>query len=289
MAVGEDRAAFHVWDLSGASADPLWSVGNGWLARHAAFTPDSNWLVYVDYDGLIRCAARTGALDKPRLTRVPSARFVPGGRIVISSAADYPASVLSFTGLRPGPSDWIEAWRVERRFNPNHDYLGFRELLFSSDGARFARVHSLSHSRKNVSRTGAEVFNTATGELVSEWAGTLPTYAREGALGPSETAALLHQRALYAINTAVPKSAPVKRLNSTLKHFTSVAFSPNGTRLATTSNDTAATIWDTTAWEPRKRYEWNIGRLRAVCFAPDGLRCAAAGDAGQVVVWDLDD
>ena len=86
-----------------------------------------------------------------------------------------------------------------------------------------------------------------------------------------------------------PDSEPVKRLNTSPKHFTSAAFSRDGTRLATTSNDTAATVWDTTTWEVQRRYEWKIGRLRTVCFAPDGLRCAAGSETGQVVVWDLDE
>ena len=87
----------------------------------------------------------------------------------------------------------------------------------------------------------------------------------------------------------------LKRQNTSAKHFTSVAFSYDGRWMATSSNDTATTIWDTNTWEIQQRYEWQIGRLRTVCFASDGLRCAAAsekksdyGEDGQVVVWDLD-
>jgi WD40 repeat protein len=110
-----------------------------------------------------------------------------------------------------------------------------------------------------------------------------------GASGPSGAVVLLRARALYAIAATDPDSKPVKRLNASAKHFTWAAFSRDGSRLATTSNDTAATIWDATTWEVRRRYAWDIGRLRVVCFAPDGLRCAAASDTGQIVVWDLDD
>src|SRR5207244_11325477 len=99
----------------------------------------------------------------------------------------------------------------------------------------------------------------------------------------------LHNRTFYAIDTIDPRTKPVKRENASSKHFTSVAFNHSGARLATTSNDTAATIWDTATWEVQRRYEWQIGRLRTVCFAQDGLRCAAGSDTGQVVVWDLDD
>lgn len=288
LAVGGERGEFHVWDVSDGQ-NPLWSVGDVWLSHHAAFAVDSGSLVYVDYDGLVRCDALTGAFDSTRLTGMRYSRFVPGGRIVVSASPDYGAGVLQLRGLQPGSGDWVEVWRADRPYNLNNDYIGYRHLLYSADGERFARVYSLAQSRKNFTRTGIEVFSAATGTVVGEWSGALPTHAREGALASTGTAVLIHQRSLYAVDTSAPKSDPVKRLNATLKHFTSAAFSRDGARLATTSNDTAATIWDAATWEVRKRYEWDIGRLRAVCFAPDGLRCAAASDTGQVVVWDLDD
>lgn len=65
---------------------------------------------------------------------------------------------------------------------------------------------ALPRGRQNVSRPGIEVFATATGEFLAEWAGDLPTFAREGAVGPDGTGALIYQRALYAINTSVPRS-----------------------------------------------------------------------------------
>lgn len=282
LAVGEERDTFRVWDLASGSADPLWSAWSGWAARHySAFTADGRWIVHVNLDGLVRWNALTGERSEPRLTGMHSARFAPGGRVVVSKTTPA-ASVLQFRGVRPGPRDWVEVWRVDRRFDPDHSY---GELLHSADGARFACVHSLPRG----TRTEIEVFDTATGEAFSAWSGDLPPGAREGALGSDGSVALIHQRGLYGVRAALKKSEPVKRLNATPKHFTAAALAPDGARLATTSNDTAATIWDSTTWEVRKRYEWNIGRLRTVCFAPDGLRCAAAGDTGQVVVWDLDD
>lgn len=75
---------------------------------------------------------------------------------------------------------------------------------------------------------------------------------------------------------------------SSREDVTAAAFSPYGKMLATTSNDTTVTMWDTATWEPIRQYGWEIGRLRAVAFAPDGLTCAAGSDTGKVVLFDVD-
>ena len=80
----------------------------------------------------------------------------------------------------------------------------------------------------------------------------------------------------------------ITRTNSSRKHFTAAAFSPDGKLLATTSNDTTVTMWDTATWQPVRQYAWEIGKLRAVAFAPDGLTCAAGSDTGKVVLFDVD-
>ncbi|MBA4068150.1 MAG: hypothetical protein C0501_31505 [Isosphaera sp.] len=70
--------------------------------------------------------------------------------------------------------------------------------------------------------------------------------------------------------------------------FTGVAFHPSGRYLATTSNDAAVKLYDTTSWQVAKTYTWDVGRMRSVAFSPDGSLAAAGTDTGKVVVWDVD-
>lgn len=288
LGAGEDRS-FHVWDV-GRGPDPLWSKFDSTLGRGFAFAPDGKTVACVYYGRIVSHDARTGAqIDEPVRGELHLSQFAPDGRTVVSVVRDELTRTLRLRCSRPTAGGWTELWHRDRTFNPNLEWHGYRALLFASDAARFVRVHSLGREQQNVSPTGIEVFDLATGASLANWTGQLPTYAREGDVSPQGTVVLLRERALFAVDTAQHGSAPVKRLNSTLKHFTSVAFSRDGTKLATTSNDTTATLWDPTAWEPQTRYEWSIGRLRTVCFAPDGLRCAAGSDTGQIVVWDLDD
>jgi|GEM_PF-4100509 len=72
------------------------------------------------------------------------------------------------------------------------------------------------------------------------------------------------------------------------KHFTDVAFHPNGGYLAVTSKDETVKLYDTATWDVAHTFTWKIGRMRSIAFSPDGALAAAGSDKGQVVVWDVD-
>jgi WD40 repeat protein len=284
-----DSNAFHLWDLS-AGSDPLWSATDYAVARNFCFTPEGASVVGGYYSRFARYDVRTGAqIDEPFLAELGPQQFSPDGRFALAANPDRGTHILRMKCARATPDGWAEAWQKDIAYDPEYEWSGYRALFFSADGGRFVRTAGRARSTKNVAPIGVEVFDAATGERLAEWTGELPAWMRQGAADAAGTVALIHYRALFAIDTTDPKSKLVKKLNASPKHFTSVAFTRDGTRLATTSNDTAATVWDTATWEVRRRYAWDIGRLRTVCFAPDGLRCAAGSDTGQVVVWDLDD
>jgi WD40 repeat protein len=76
--------------------------------------------------------------------------------------------------------------------------------------------------------------------------------------------------------------------NDNRKHFTALAYHPDGRRLFVTGNDKTVQVFDTRSLDRVTRYTWNLDRLSAVAVSPDGTLAAAGSAAGDVVVWDLD-
>jgi WD40 repeat protein len=199
---------------------------------------------------------------------------------------------------------WVECWSRDFPETPaptGSDFDGQREdfdrLGFVVNGTRsvvvFRRNRLLSMPFEEAARQLADgrpleeeivrVLDTETGQDVAEWRG-----GRSTLMGPNGE--LLHLRgpSLRILNLLKLGQPEITRDNSSGEHFTAAAFSPDGKLLATTSNDTTVTMWDTATWQPVQQYGWEIGRLRAVAFAPDGLTCAAGSDTGKVVLFDVD-
>ena len=87
----------------------------------------------------------------------------------------------------------------------------------------------------------------------------------------------------------VPDGEPVARLpKEGRSRITTLAFSPDGSRLAVGHNRGEVTLYDACDWHLRAEYAWPVGDVCSLAFAPDGLRAAAGGKSGRVVVWDVE-
>ena len=67
---------------------------------------------------------------------------------------------------------------------------------------------------------------------------------------------------------------------------TSIAFSPNGNQIATTSDDYTIRIWDTESGQLIQTLEGHKDKVNDVCYSPDGKQLVSGSDDYHAVVWD---
>ena len=65
-----------------------------------------------------------------------------------------------------------------------------------------------------------------------------------------------------------------------------LAFSPDGTKLASAGADQSIAIWDTDTWTLSLRIKSDSAAIHALSFSPDGSILAAGSDNGTVHVWN---
>ena len=95
---------------------------------------------------------------------------------------------------------------------------------------------------------------------------------------------------LPAATTALHSAILSSQVRSTLRGHTnavaSVAFSPDGRRVATGSTDNTAKIWDAQTGEELMTLRGHAGVIWSIAFSPDGRRLATGSTDKTAKIWD---
>jgi WD40 repeat protein len=93
-----------------------------------------------------------------------------------------------------------------------------------------------------------------------------------------------------ALHESIPELHLLMTLTGHVEMPESVAASPDGTRLASASDDGTVKVWDAVTGQERLSFDTGHTGVSifGLAYSPDGARVATASDDGTAIVWDAD-
>lgn len=158
------------------------------------------------------------------------------------------------------------------------------ELAIAVDDAEVARQDAETQSRIAISR---ELASAALSQLTSDpqLALLLALEAANITLTANEDTPASTQDALYQSLLA---SQIRFSLSGHTDQLTSIAFSIDGSQVATAARDQTAKVWDATTGQELFSLDDHTRAVNSVTFSPDGNLLATGGEEGFVILWNAE-
>jgi tetratricopeptide (TPR) repeat protein len=263
-----------VWDaVSGKELARL--AGHEDSVTNAAFSPDGARIVTTSKDNTVRIWEATSGRELARLAGhenwVWSAAYSPDGTRIVSASLDNTARV------------WDAASGKELvRLVGHRDYV--RSAAYSPDGTRIVTASDDGTARVWEAASGRVLVRLeAHGGKV--WSAAFSPDGARIVTASNDTWAREWQA---ASGTAWVWDAASGRELARLRHggrVLSAAFSPDGTRIVTASQDATARVWDAASGGELARLSGHERGVEGAAFSPDGSRVVTASEDGTARVW----
>jgi WD40 repeat protein/tRNA A-37 threonylcarbamoyl transferase component Bud32 len=323
---GADGADVNVWDMASVARGvltPCFTLrGHTNTVLRIAFSPDGQRLASTSMDSkvmiwVLGAAAKEPTALTPRnvLTghtkRVTGLAFSPDGRLLASAGYDHKVrlwdlvtavELFSFPAQFPGgpgsaavsfspdgrhlacggENYTVKLWDVrtgqEYKSLASHTGLVYG-VVFSPDGQRLASAGSDRAVIVWEVASGRQLGKLSGGYTLDAWSLAFSPDSRRLALGGGLASGTVK---VYDVSTC----RLLLTLEGHVQRATSVAWSRDGRRLASSSQDTTIKLWDTETGQEVLTLRGHKDLVGRVVFDSRGRRLASCSEDGTVRVWD---
>lgn len=277
VTASDDRTA-KVWDAAAGTLATTLEHQDAVIA--VAFSPDGTRVATASRDHTARVweVASGAPITVPLLHpgAITSLAFSPDGKQVATASEDRTARL------------WGATMKTRVTVTLPHR-SPIQSARFSTDGSRVVTAGDDHMVRVWDVRTGAPMTPPFgdRGPLTvafSEDGRWVVTARKKPPIKESEQSEVtVWDPTVWDVMTGRPAAAPLHHQDE----VTAMAFSRDGTRLATASSDLTARVWNVKEGSPLPASFTAQGRVVAVVFSPDGTRLATASKDNNARLWDV--
>jgi WD40 repeat protein len=263
----------------------VWTLGNRDLAVFSGHADRVNAIAFQPHGDLLASASADGSV---RLWTVPTGTLVFS---LTNPAQDYSPLAFSPDGRLLAVADAdaeVNVWDVGARkvaLSIRHPGGAVSAIAYSADGKRLATSYT---------DTLIVIWDAVTGRSQRVITDTFPVnalaFSPDGTLllsGDGDPTAGNHGAGiLWAVETG----QQVRRFEGQDRPVFAVAFSADGTRLATASSgggDRIAWVWDAASGRLIQQFLGHEGRITSVAFNAAGTRLLTAAFDNSARIWDI--